>query len=81
VYPSVGTVDYTNGIVRLNSKFVPDTTISGTSAFPVIITVEPDITNIYANEQQILRINPTYTDSVAVTMRTETSAAALNSLK
>jgi hypothetical protein len=81
VYPSVGTVDYTNGVVRLNSKFVPDTTVNGTSAFPIIITVEPEITNIYANEHQILRINPAYTDSVSVTMRTETSAAALNSLK
>jgi hypothetical protein len=81
VYPSVGTVDYAAGIVRLNSKFVPDTSTSGSSAFPIIVSVEPEITNIYANENQILRVNTSYTDSVVVRTTTETAEAALNSLR
>lgn len=76
VYPSVGTVDYNAGLVNLNSKFTPDTSMTKELAYPIAFTVEPDTTNIYANENQILRINPVYTDSVKVTVTTETFAEA-----
>lgn len=76
VYPSVGTVDYQAGIVILNSRFAPDTSMNEGIAYPIAFTVELDTTNIYANENQIVRINPVYTDSVKVAVITETSAEA-----
>ena len=76
VYASVGEVDYTAGTVTLNSKFVPYTVGSENIAFPITVTVQPEITNIYANENQVLRINPIYKDSVVVSVSTETSAEA-----
>ena len=81
VYPSVGVMDYETGKVTLNSKFSPDTNNTGSSAFPVSVTVQPEITNVYATENQIIRINPVYTDSVNVSLTTETQAAALNSVR
>lgn len=75
VYPSVGTVDYGSGTVIVNSKFTPQITSSRIS-FPVSITVEPETTNIYASENKILRVNPVYTDSIVLTVSTETSAEA-----
>jgi hypothetical protein len=77
VYPSIGVVDYSAGTVTLNSKFQPNSRTIETTAFPIIITVEPETTNIYANENQILRISPSYTDSVRVSVVSETSAEAL----
>lgn len=77
VYPSVGVVDYSAGTVTLNSKFQPNIGTIETTAFPIIITVEPETTNIYANENQILRISPSYTDSVKVSVVSESSAEAL----
>lgn len=81
VYPSVGMMDYDAGVVTLNSKFQPDITSTGSSAFPISVTVQPEITNLYATENQIIRINPVYTDSVKVTVTTETQEAALNSVR
>lgn len=81
VYPSVGTVDYTAGTVIVNSKFVPVATSTGVSSFPIVVTVEPEDTNIYMKENQILRINPLYFDSVTITMTSKTESDALNSVR
>ena len=81
VYPSVGTVDYTNGVVTVNSKFLPISAATGSTSFPIIVTVEPEDTNIYIKENQILRINPIYYDSVTVTTTSKTEADALNSVR
>lgn len=80
-YPSVGVVDYSTGVVTLNSKFQPSSGVIETTAFPIIITAEPDTTNIYANENQILRINPLYTDSVKVSVVSDTSAEATAAIR
>lgn len=63
IYPSVGTIDYTNGKITLNSKFVP---AAADTAFPIILTVEPISTNLYAKENTVLRVNTSYLDSVKV---------------
>lgn len=80
VFPSVGTIDYTQGTVLINSKFSPQISNGGIS-YPVIITVEPDTTNIYIKENQIMRINASYLDSVKVTLTTETDAEALAAIR
>jgi hypothetical protein len=79
VYPSVGTVDYTNGIITTNNKFLPSTDIS--TAFPIIITVEPNTTNIFAKENNILRISNAYLDSVKVDVVSEDDANILNLIR
>jgi hypothetical protein len=81
VYPSVGTVDYTTGEVVFNSKFVPNPAAIGSSVFPVVITVEPETTNIYSDENSIIRINPGYVDSLTVSLVTETQAETDNAVR
>lgn len=79
VYPSVGTIDYTNGTVTTNNKFLPSTDLS--TAFPIIVTAEPNITNIFAKENNILRINTSYLDSVKVEVVNEDEANVLNLIR
>jgi len=75
VYPAVGTLDYNTGTLTLNSKFIP--VVSAGIAVPLIVTVKPNSTNITTDENQILRINSIYYDSVVVTMTTENSDNAV----
>ena len=81
VYPAVGTVDYDKGNVVLNSNFSPNTSSVGTAQFPIIITVEPDSTNLNALENSILRINNAYIDSVKVELSTEYDDRITTSIK
>ena len=78
VYPSVGTVDYTAGTVVVNSKFTPT---ASTTAFPIILTAEPQSTNIFIQENAILRINSTYLDSVQVTVATEDESSVASLIR
>lgn len=81
VYPSVGTIDYDAGTLTLNSKFSPVTTGDEGIAFPISITIDTETPNIYANENQVIRINSVYKDSVTVTITNETSAEANSVLR
>ena len=76
VYPSVGTIDYGSGQITLASKFVPTT---NTTAFPIIVTVEPASTNIFAKSNNIIRVNSSYLDSVKVQVQNQ-DEAEINSL-
>ena len=78
VYPSVGTVDYTAGTVVVNSKFTPT---SSSTAFPIILTVEPQSTNIFITDNAVLRINSTYLDSVQVTVTTEDESSVTSLIR
>jgi Rieske Fe-S protein len=78
VYPSVGTVDYTAGTVVVNSKFTPT---SSSTAFPIILTVEPQSTNIFIKDNAVLRINSTYLDSVQVTVTTEDESSVTSLIR
>jgi len=69
VYPAVGDIDYTKGVVILNSKFRPQNI--SIFASPVTLSVKPNGQNLYSTENRIIRVNPLYTDSVAVTMINE----------
>ena len=75
VYPGVGTLDYDTGALTLNTKFKP--VLSATEVTPLIVTVKPNNTNITTDENQILRINSIYYDSVVVTMTTENADNAV----
>jgi hypothetical protein len=75
VYPAVGTLDYNTGALTLNTKFTP--VASTTQVVPLIVTVKPNSTNITTDENQILRINSIYYDSVVVTMTTENADNAV----
>ncbi|NDB82302.1 MAG: hypothetical protein EB127_06120 [Alphaproteobacteria bacterium] len=76
IYPSVGTVDYGNGKVTVNSKFVPS---ASATAFPIVVTVEPASTNIFAKANTIIRVSSSYLDSVKVEVLNQ-DEADVNSL-
>jgi len=71
VYPSVGTVDYGNGKITVNSKFTP---LAATTAFPVVVTVEPSSTNIFAKANTVIRVSSSYLDSVKVQVQNQDEA-------
>jgi hypothetical protein len=75
VYPAVGTLDYSTGELTLNTKFIP--VVATGVAVPLIVTVKPNNTNISTDENQILRINYIYYDSVVVKMTTENADNAV----
>lgn len=75
VYPAVGTLDYNSGLLTLNTKFTP--VVPTTEVMPLIVTVKPTSTNITTDENQILRINSIYYDSVVVQMTTENADNAV----
>ena len=79
VYPEVGSLEYDSGKVTLNSKFSP--VVSTTTIFPLIVTVEPASSNINVSENQILRINKIYLDSVRVTMTAESNSISTTSIR
>jgi hypothetical protein len=74
VLTAVGTVDYANGTVRLNSKFIPE--ISTGTVYGIIITVQPKNQDLYVKENKIIRVNRGYSDSVSVSLFSEVASRA-----
>lgn len=68
VYPNIGTVDYDLGTVNFSTAFAP---ITGNQLFTV--TVQPWSTDVYVFENKILRVSRGYSDSVKVSLRTDTN--------
>jgi hypothetical protein len=67
-YPSIGKVDYRKGLVSFSTAFSPQ----GSGLF-MSVTVEPQNKDLYVFENRIFRISRAYSDSVSVTVLTETS--------
>ena len=63
VFPSVGSVDYTTGIISFNSKFLPYGLVTGPY---FVLTVTPKNDDIYVFENNILRISRVYRDSLTI---------------
>lgn len=68
VYSNIGTVDYDLGTVNFSTAFAP---ITGNQLFTV--TVQPWSTDVYVFENKILRVSRGYSDSVKVSLRTDTN--------
>jgi hypothetical protein len=68
VYPNIGTIDYENGVVSMNTSFSP----TSTSQF-FTITVEPKNKDIFVFENKILRVSRGYPDSVSVSLQSQTN--------
>jgi hypothetical protein len=68
VYPKIGLVDYKKGVVSMNTVFSP---VSSSVFFT--ITAEPQNQDIFVEENKILRISRGYSDSVRVSVQTQTS--------
>jgi hypothetical protein len=68
VYPRIGTVDYDNGKIAFNSAFAP---VSTSVLFT--ITVEPRNEDIFVFENKIVRINRGYSDSVKLSVQSQTN--------
>lgn len=68
VYPNIGSVDYDTGTVSVNTNFSP---VSSSVFFSV--TVEPRNQDLFVTQNRILRINKGYSDSVRVSVRTQTN--------
>lgn len=68
IYPKIGSVDYQAGTVNFKSSFSP---VSTGSLFTV--TVQPQNTDVFVFENKILRVSRGYSDSVRVSMQTQTS--------
>jgi len=66
VYPGIGTIDYENGVVNMNTAFAP---ISTNPFFTV--TVEPKNNDIFVFENKILRVSRGYPDSVSVSLQSQ----------
>jgi hypothetical protein len=70
-YPSIGKVDYQKGLVSFSTAFSPQS-----SGLFMSLTVEPQNKDLYVFENRIFRISRAYSDSVSVTVVTETSRKA-----
>jgi hypothetical protein len=68
VYENIGSVDYERGIVNFKSVFSPVTT---GSLFTV--TVQPRNDDIFVFENKILRVSRGYSDSVRVSLQSQTN--------
>jgi hypothetical protein len=68
VYPNIGVIDYDNGKVSFNTAFSP----VSTSPF-FSITVQPRNKDIFVFENKILRVSRGYSDSVSVTLQSQTN--------
>jgi len=68
VYPKIGRVDYKKGVVSVNTLFSPETT----SIF-FTITAEPQNLDIFVEENKILRVSRGYSDSIRVSVQSQTS--------
>jgi len=69
IMSSVGSVDYAKGIVRMGYKFVPQ--ISSNLVYGITITVKPENQDLFVRENKIIRVNRGYSDSVSVSLTTE----------
>jgi hypothetical protein len=67
VYPNIGTINYSEGKISFNTRFVPITT----NVF-FTVTVQPQNADLFVFENKILRISRGYADSVAVSLTTQT---------
>lgn len=74
VTKEVGTVDYGKGIVTLGSKFQPQ--IASGLAYAITITAKPKNQDLFVRENRIIRINRGYSDSVSLSLETETTSKA-----
>jgi|688.fasta_scaffold00624_19 hypothetical protein len=74
VLKGVGTIEYSTGIIRLNSKFVPQ--IAEGIVYGITVTVQPQNQDLYVKENRIIRINRGYSDSVSVSLSSETVSRA-----
>lgn len=74
----VGTLDYSKGIVRLNSKFVPQ--IADGIVYGITITVQPKNQDLFVKENKIMRISRGYSDSVSVSLVTDTVSKATSNV-
>ena len=68
VYPRIGTVDYDNGKIAFNSAFNP---VSTSVLFT--ITAEPRNEDIFVFENKIVRISRGYSDSVKLSIQSQTN--------
>lgn len=68
IYEKIGTVDYARGEVNFKSNFLP---VASNSLFTV--TVEPKNDDIFVFENKILRVSRGYSDSVRVSLQTQTN--------
>lgn len=66
VYPGVGNVDYTNGIITLSGAFAP--VVPSELVYAIIITAQPEHQDLMVKENNILRISRGYKDSVNINM-------------
>jgi hypothetical protein len=74
VLGGVGTIDYTKGIVRLNSKFVPQ--IAEGIVYGITITVQPSNQDLFVKENRVIRVNRGYSDSVSISLSNEMASKA-----
>lgn len=74
VFPNIGTVNYETGTVSINTSFYP---LSSSVFFT--ITVEPQNQDLFVTQNRILRVSRGYSDSVRVSVRTQTNR--IDSLK
>jgi hypothetical protein len=68
VYPQIGTINYSTGEVSFKSSFAP---VTSSTLFTV--TVEPQNNDIFVFENKILRVSRGYSDSVRVSLQTQTT--------
>jgi len=68
VYPKIGTVDYDDGMINFNTSFSP---VIDDPLFTV--TVQPRNSDIFVFENKILRVSRGYTDSVRVSVQSQTA--------
>jgi hypothetical protein len=72
VYSNIGSVNYTEGIIKFNTAFIPNPTNSAASPF-FTITVQPENSDVFVFENKILRISRGYADSVSVSLQSQTN--------
>jgi hypothetical protein len=72
IYSDIGTVDYANGTIKFTTSFNPNPT--NTVASPLFtVTVKPENTDVFVFENNIIRVNRGYADSVSVSLQTQTN--------
>lgn len=72
VYENIGTVDYAKGLVTLSAKFYPE--VAEGIVYGITITAIPENQDLFVKENRIIRINRGYTDSVSISLVTQTEA-------
>ena len=74
VMKEVGTIDYSGGIITVGARFEPQ--ISAGLGYGITITAKPKNQDLFVRENRIIRINRGYSDSVSLSLETETTSKA-----